>query len=275
MPPPQQPPSRINLSISTLVWHETPSKFYLDGEEPQEMGRYELESQPIKLRRPTWSNEMRCFVFAPKGDDYASEYGREKSAGRLGIFHAEHGTNGAWGQGSGVPPLLFLHRISNPRPYVATLRDKDFNEYEADQPPFGFLTCGEGNPSQSFRSGAPHLQLDMPDLGYRFDAWDSDSESLEQPLDEDGAMSYVGWSKPWTGEITYRVRAGSKEASMTWEKEIWDHEERWGVRLELEPDSRALNGKNTLGKDGLSSYAVRATLLEVYVKPDFIVSATF
>ncbi|GJE84083.1 hypothetical protein PsYK624_001580 [Phanerochaete sordida] len=178
---PQRSPPKIDLLLSTLVWQNAPAKFY--GDEPH-IGSYDVERQPVKLGKPSWSDELQSFVFAPKRDAYALSSSKD-TAGYLGTFRS-----GAWGQGSGAPPLLFLHRISNPRPFVATLRDEHLNEYEANAPPFSFLGPSAESPTKSFRAGAPHLQLDLPDLGYVFDssAWDTDEDLSEQSLDEDGLV---------------------------------------------------------------------------------------
>lgn len=267
----RQLPPRIDLSISALVWHDTPAAFIFANEESKEFGRYELESQPVKLHRPTWSMEMNCFVFIPRDDEYAFGYGREKSIGRLGTLYTEHGVT--WGQGNEVSPLIFLHRTDNPRPYIATMRDKYFNDYEADQPPFKFLTCSEQSPSRSFQSSAPHLQVDMPDLEHRFKAgvWNAESDSFEHSINEDGSRNHTGWGGVWASEVIHRVE--SEEALVIWEKEVWDSEGRWGVKLELETEGHNVEWKKLLGRNRLLSYGVRATLLEVYVKPEFLASA--
>lgn len=262
MPGPHQPPSRIALSISTLVWQDAPEPFHLPTSAPRELGRYDVVQQPVKLGAPAWSSALQCFVCTPKRDAYAAAYGGASRAGHLGTFRT---------RGTGAPPLLFLHRVGTAQPFRGMHHGAS---HDACGPPFVFCADAGGGaaPPERFRGGAPHLQLDLPDLGCHF--WGSaveeeGAEDYEMMLDEDGVPSQVGWSAPWTGEVTYRVGAESQAATMTWEKEIWDEEERWGVRLEIEPHSGERDEKDVFAQDG---HGFRLTLLEVYVKADLLTS---
>ena len=255
-----------------------------DGNPLEEFGQYVVPpSAPTRgLKRPRWNEDRECFVLVPT-TPYQFKYHRRRHVGYGSSQITWYG--GVWGEGDICSPVIFLHRTDNHAPYVARIMDEDREEVIQSRLPFKFLTHAEYGGSSLWRlvehsGSAPSVLLDEPDLVLRQKALDGEggAESDDEPSDpedEQDSQRYIGWSGNWTREFIERAEAGEPLEPLT--KEVWDMEKTWGVKVKLEPHRKSVehtedfrHDEDAIGKQRLAGYAIRAEVLEVYVKQSFV-----
>ncbi|GJE84081.1 hypothetical protein PsYK624_001560 [Phanerochaete sordida] len=289
------PPTDPRLCLSSLIWEGRPIVWSVDGEGAEKYGEYVRGTQFVgELDPPVWSAERGCFVLQPKAP-YSFVYKRERLCDlETGGDYDEYCA--AFGDAEDVPPLVFLHRAVNTTPWAASLLGEDGVRRVAKHPPFAFWTAGEKDvPGESFRNAgsAPHVAITEPDLELHQKALDtgdgaeSEPESEDSTEEDDFSREY-GWRGSWTREFIQRDKERKPLGSL--EKEIWEKDlvdgklvETWGAKLKLVPvpgsvvfEQDIRNEESThVGRLRLVSYEIKASVLEVYVKPDYLTSATF
>ncbi|TFY80297.1 hypothetical protein EWM64_g3721 [Hericium alpestre] len=148
------------------------------------------------------------------------------------------------------------------------------------------------NITPSAPTPADIIPLSMPDLEQHraaleesVDAESSDNE--EHPGLRHG-LDYTGWSGNWTRTFIERARSGKTLIPL--EKIIWDKKNTWGIKVKLEPmrksvtverimfdddtdededDETKIRTYTGLRKPRLESYQVRATVIDVFIRPAF------
>ncbi|EKM59132.1 uncharacterized protein PHACADRAFT_249375 [Phanerochaete carnosa HHB-10118-sp] len=171
--------------------------------------------------------------------------------------------------------------------------DEDSNMLAVRSPPFTFYTGDSttDSPVECFRKegSSPHVAIYEPDLELheRSEATGDGAES-ENSMDEGDSGSIYGWSGNWTREFIERNRQRKPLGSL--EKDVWEFQtvdnkrvRTWGAKVKLVPVAGSVVSQQDwhdeesmhAGKLRLISYRIRASVLEVYVRSDYLTSQGF
>jgi len=219
----------------------------------------------------------------PTQQPYTFIYKRESNLSVLGSTYTYYGD--VWGDPSS-DPLLMVHHADNADPFLAECCDEDWDDRkEQSSPPFRFWTTNEDlDPDYAFIQKSPFVQISVPDLQVQAKAVDeheAPSEDENSDLEED-AGEYLGFEGGWVQKFILSTRKRESPVPML-EKTMWalqtkdeerengnEGERMWGLKVKLEPIFRNARIQKYGGKERLAKYEIRATVLEVYVRPEFV-----